>query len=330
MAVHNCFRASTSLLLTVLLSSTAAAVEAGPQTVVRQFCQLDGMGRRVSIPGWTDVAPLVSWSFEPAWDHVVLISGYSVGAPRPGDEGTVTVDVSYNTVDQVSALGIETLVRVETEHFEVRAVADSGWRISGPPLPPHIFTDPVDVESMRRSLEQGGLNFLPNTLFVWRMFHTAGWNVPFQRTIDLLGSSAYRAVARPAVGDVVVYLRNGAPYHVGLLETEHQVVSSTLNGGIVRTPIQAFAGEVKYLRLVQPDPLPTPEPPTPTRVVNTATPPHVRTPAPHPPMQKKEPQATRQHAATLPSPRRMRTKKAGSVQKHATPHPTAAPTREPH
>jgi len=42
-------------------------------------------------------------------------------------------------------------------------------------------------------------------------------------------------------------------YHAGLLEAEDQVVSSTLNAGIMRTAVDAFAGQVTYLRLVQPD-----------------------------------------------------------------------------
>jgi hypothetical protein len=228
-------------------------VESGPQGIVRQFCQADAFGQRVSMRGWPDLMPIVSWRFEPAWDAVVLIIGYDVGSPRPAPGGALQVDVHYNVVGQVSALGFDANAYVETVTFRVHA-PEQGWRIIGPPPPPHVFGTRVDIEVMRRSFEFGTRSFLPNSLFVWQMFRSAGWDVPFQRTADLLVGTTYRPVEEPRGGDVVVYLRDGVAYHVGLLEVENQVVSSTLNAGIVRTTVDAFAGEVRYLRLVEPEP----------------------------------------------------------------------------
>jgi len=68
-----------------------------------------------------------------------------------------------------------------------------------------------------------------------------------------LAGTAWGNLKVMSVGDLVVYLRDDAPYHVGLLEAENQVVSSTLNAGIVRTTIDAFAGDVRYLRLIEPE-----------------------------------------------------------------------------
>lgn len=240
---------------------SAEAVEFGPQSIVRRFCRADGTGNRLSVAGWDEIAPLVDWLYEPAWDHIVLITGYEVGSPRVVAPKVIGVDVQYAVVGQVSALGFDAAVQLETVTFRLDAQAGR-WRILGPPPPPHIFNSRADVDSMRRSLEVGGLNFLPNSLFIWNMFRSAGWNVPFVGTPELQSGSVYRTVAQPRPGDVVVYLRDGAPYHAGLLETEDQVVSSTVNFGIVRTATEAFAGEVKYLRLVQP------EPPVPTPAVN--------------------------------------------------------------
>ncbi|MFI5396742.1 MAG: hypothetical protein ACHQ9S_14500 [Candidatus Binatia bacterium] len=247
--------------LALAVVGPVGAVEVGPQGIVRQFCQADGLGKRVSVAGWDEVAPLVAWSFEPAWDHVVLIAGYEVRTPRGIENGGVGVEVRYTVIGEVSALGLDAVVHIETAELQLEA-ADGRWRIIGPPPPPHVFSHDVDVESMRQSLELGGVNFLPNTMFVWRMFQSAGWNVPFVPTTDLLSGVPYRAVNEPKVGDVVVYLRDGVPYHAGLLEARDQVVSSTLNAGIVRATTDAFAGEVKYLRLVQPEPRldPTPVP----------------------------------------------------------------------
>jgi hypothetical protein len=254
------------LALVVLgLAPAATAREVGPQSVVRRFCRADGVGQRVGISEWNAVAPLVAWPLEPAWDHVLLVASYQVGSPRALEKGRVEVDVDYTVIGQVSALGLETGVHVETVTFALEA-ADGRWRILGPPPAPHLFWNRVDVERLRRSLAAGDVNFAPNTLFVYWMLRSVGWNVPLVPTSDLLSGETYRVVREPKPGDVVIYLRDGIPYHVGFLEADDQVVSSTLNAGIVRSVIGAFAGEVEYFRLVQPEakeeavPDPTPVP----------------------------------------------------------------------
>ena len=251
--LHPARRWLLGLGVLVTAGTAAVASDRGPQGVVREFCQDDGLGERVNGRGWTNLAPLVAWALEPAWDHVVLISSYTVGAPRPDIQGTLAVDVSYAVVGQLSALELDATVYVETVTFRVQALDAEGWRIAGPPPAPHIFAHRVDIDQMRRSLQLGGANFVSDSLFVYQMLRYAGWNVAFERTADLLNGTTYRSVERPAVGDLVVYLRDDVPYHVGLWEAENQVVSSTLNAGVVRDAVAAFAGEVKYLRLVEPE-----------------------------------------------------------------------------
>jgi hypothetical protein len=242
------------LTLGCLAADQAAAREFGPQGIVREFCEADGLGERVSGRGWAKLPALVGWVLEPAWDDVAVITGYQVDGPRPSTGGALAVAVHYSVVGQVSALGFDGTAYVETVTFRVHAPDAAGWRIIGPPPVPHIFGNQVDVEGLRRSLQQVGSNFVTNSVFVWQMLHGAGWNVPYERTADLLSGSTYRPVERPAAGDLVVYLRDGTPYHVGLLEAENQSVSATLNAGIVRSSIDAFAGDVKYLRLLEPVP----------------------------------------------------------------------------
>jgi len=242
------------LLVWLALGAVAAhGLEAGPQSVVRQFCRADGVGRRVSVAGWDELAPLVDWLYEPAWDHVVLITSYEVGSPRVVEPNVIGVDVHYAVVGQVSALGFDANVHLEIVTLRL-ATRAGRWRILGPPSSPHIFNSRAEVENMRRSFELGGSNFLPNSLFIWQMFRSAGWNVPFVATPDLQSAGTYRKIEHPRAGDIVVYLRDGAPYHAALLEAEDQVVSSTINYGVVRTAADAFAGEVKHLRLVRPEP----------------------------------------------------------------------------
>src|SRR5437660_2856655 len=50
------------MLALTLIAPTVAAADLGPQGVVRQFCQADGLGQRVSVQSWAAVAPLVGWT----------------------------------------------------------------------------------------------------------------------------------------------------------------------------------------------------------------------------------------------------------------------------
>jgi len=287
--------------------------ELGPQGTVRQFCQADAGGQRLSAAGWAPLSSLVAWSLEPAWDQVVLITGYTLREPHPDDGGGFTVEVRYDVIGQVSALGLDAAVYTESVVFQVRASDAGGWRIIGPPPPPHIFGNRVDVETMRRSLEQGGIDFLTNSSFVWHMFRSAGWDVVYVRAAELLDGSVYRSVDQPHAGDLAVYLRDGTPYHVGVLEAENQIVSSTLNAGITRSAIDAFAGEVKYLRLVAPEPAPRDDAaatPTPTGSVERhGAPPRRRPPARAP--------TPRRPASRRTAPRSVRkpTKKTAKAKK---------------
>jgi hypothetical protein len=252
MSVRSLIRGSITgmaLGLAGLLSPGAAAAGPGPQGVVRQFCQADGNGQRVTTPGWTGIAPLVTWAYEPAWDTVVLITGYTVDAPQPAEENVLAVPVRYAVVAQLSPLGLNGEAHVESVIYRIAADEQGLWHILGPPPLPHLFVNRVDIEAMRRSLSDGGVNFLANSVFVWQMYQSAGWNVPFESTNDLLSGATYHPVDSAKAGDLVVYLRDGTPYHVGLLEAKNQIVSSTLNAGIMRTTVDAFAGEVRYLRL---------------------------------------------------------------------------------
>jgi hypothetical protein len=268
------------IIATLAAAGRSPAAEYGPQGVVRQFCQVDGNGQRVSIPGWAAIAPLVTWAYEPAWDTVSLISGYEVGGPKPAGENTLAVEVRYTVVGQLSPAGVNQDTRVEPVVYQVQPDEQGSWHIVGALPPPHIFANRVDTEAMRRSLAEGGVNFLANSVFVWQMFQSAGWDVPFQSTSALLGSATYRAVEPASPGDLVVYLRDGTPYHVGLLEAKNQVVSSTLNAGITRTAVDAFPGEVRYLRLARPGPSPTAAPALPAGTLAIAPEPTTSTPKP--------------------------------------------------
>jgi hypothetical protein len=235
----------------LMLQGIAPSAELGPQGVVRQFCQADGNGQRVTIPGWAALAPLLTWTYEPAWDTVVLITGYTVGSPQPAEQNVLAVEVRYFVVGLLLPTGMNPEPHVESVIYQVQPDEQGSWHILGPLPAPHLFVNRVDIDAMRRSLSNGGVNFLANSVFVWQMFQSAGWAVPYESTTDLLSGATYRVVDNPKPGDLAVYLRDGAPYHVGLLEASNQLVSSTLNAGIARTTVDAFPGEVRYLRLAR-------------------------------------------------------------------------------
>jgi len=313
----------------VFSGAPVAAVESGPQGVVRQFCQADGLGLRVSPWGWNNVAPLVSWQLEPAWDEVLLITGYEVGPPHPADNGALAIDVAFTVVGQVSALGFDTTAYVDTVTFLVQAPAPAGWRIIAPPPVPHLFGSLVDVDTMRRSFDHGTSSFVSNSLFVWLMFQSAGWGVPYERTIDMLAGSAYRSVEEPRNGDLVVYARDDRPYHVGIFESEGQIVSSTLNAGVVRSATNAFAGDVHYMRLVEPEARPgTAEsqsfaPLTPSA---NALLPGAAAPSPAPAQPRRVTKRIRRTAAQASGNQGVSSKKAA----HSTAPPPTPDRRRPH
>ena len=309
------------------ISVQVPALESGPRVVVRRFCQADGLGQRVQVAGWAAIAPLVRWLLEPAWDHVVLIDSYQVGSPHAVEDGSVAIEVHYAVIGDVSALGLDTAVHLETVEFRVDGTSGT-WRVLGPPPPPHIFASRVDVDAMRESLQFGGPNFLPNTICIQQVLQSAGRNVAYVPTVDLLFSGTYRAVDKPKVGDLAVYLRDGAPYHVGVFEADDRIVSSTLNAGIVRTTPDAFPGEVKYLRLAEPEPeieamlTPTPtvaaESPKPTPTKTVATPLRPRS---SPTVKRGKGHTPKRHASRAQPSKRKRVKKArgGKTPKRPTP-----------
>ncbi len=242
--------ALTIMAIGALVSRGAA--QTGPQTAVREFCQLDAFGSRVAIQTWPQVAPLVEWSLEPAWDEVVLITSYTVGWTENAPDNMLDVEVQYAVSGRVTAAGVHDETSIESVKYRVRGTPTNDWRIVGPPPPPHILATHVDTEPLRRSLERGGASFLPNSNFIFHLFRGGGWNIDWQPTSALLSGGTFRPVDKPKPGDLVLYLRDATPYHVGVLENEGVVVSSTLNAGIIRAPQAAFPGEVKYARLVKP------------------------------------------------------------------------------
>lgn len=256
---------AVALVLTVAtgLVLPARAADPGPQNLVREFCQLDANGARLVANGWNDLAPLVAWPFDPAWDEVRFITGYQIGTTRALEDGRLAVEVDYSVVGEASAAGFEPVSYLDRVTFVLGTADEIHWRVLSPMLAPRVFGTRMQPEEAVAILKNERGVFVSNSLFVNRLMQAGGWNVPYERTVDLLNGRNFGPTEDPRAGDLVVYAQDGVAYHVGILGKQGGVVSATLNGGIVRTTLNAFLGEVHYLRLLAPAaalPTPTPEP----------------------------------------------------------------------
>lgn len=233
--------------LTVCLASGARGAD--PMEVVRAFCVADGHGARLDARTWSDVAPLVAWGLEPAWDRVVLVRGYEVQSPRAVEGGAI-VEVAYTVAADVTPGRVTDVARLERRSYRLAADDASPWpRIAGPPPVPHVFESEVDAQTLAALLDPQAGAFVSASGLVWKLLHEAGVVVPYLSTADLARASLWTAAEEPAMGDLAVYYDGAEPYHVGFVDAEDLVVSATLNGGIRRAPADAFAGAVRYLRL---------------------------------------------------------------------------------
>ena len=328
-----------AVFVLALTGTSPAQTGLGPQGVVRRFCQLDSLGQRVATLTWPAVAPLIEWPLEPVWDHAVLIGGYQVGPPFALDAETMGVEVHYSVVGEISANGQGDQAYLETVLLRVRPDDNGSWRIMGPPPSPHLFASGIDIAAARRAIQPGQPRFPTSSDFVWQMFRAAGWDVEYETTADLGSGRAFRRVDGPKPGDLVVYLRDGVAYHAGILNDEGHATSATINAGILRTAIEMFAGEVRYLRLVEPRPTPTEAPteevearPTPTPEIAPATPRARSTPpARRPPKAKsrKTPIATNATVAKAPRTPKPKVGKKPAVTTRRHPAIVGKPTPKP-
>lgn len=261
-----------------LLAVAGPAVAADPLATVRAFCRADGHGDRLYARSWAHIAHLVTWELEPAWDRVLAVRGYEVQTPRiRGVE--VEVEVAYTVTADVQAGKLHRDEHIETRTYRLTPDDAGGWwRIVGPPPPPHVFETDVDLDLVAASLDPDSPDYTSASALVWRFLRGSGLDVPYTDTASLAAAQWLTAAAAPQPGDLVAYLDGGQAYHVGLVESEDQIVSATLNAGVRRAPVAAFAGEGLYLRPLAGRKTASPEPTAPgitaTPVATSPTPAH--------------------------------------------------------
>lgn len=112
------------------------------EETVRALCDLDANGRRLSSLTWKEVRPYISWTDEPGWDTVIVISGYRVASVNEKSNSLSTVTVEYQVIGSSSSEFIPAKT-VESVEFIVRKTA-RGWKIKSPNyLLPHVLVRPL-------------------------------------------------------------------------------------------------------------------------------------------------------------------------------------------
>lgn len=294
--------------LILFAAAASSAVAASPLETLRAFCRLDGGGARVQPRTWPQVAPLVDWPLEPAWDRVLVISGYQLGTARE-EEGLTSIPVTYSLVAEIRPGKVALSASLET--YTYRLFFDrwtSSWRILGPASPPHLFETEVDTTAMAAALDPGNGRFVSNSAFAWSVLRDRGWQEPYSNTTALVEHPSMKPATDPQTGDLAVFFDHHTPYHVGVLDDDGAIVSATLNAGVQRTEAEAFAGEVRYFRPAPPETRPT----SPRNEPSTATPtPPAALPGTESPPRPATPPATTSLKAA--------TKSGGSAKRKKTP-----------
>ena len=247
MLIQRYLHSVTRLLFLALLLPNAAAGD-DPLATVRAFCAADGTGARLTRSKWNDVATLVAWQLEPAWDHIVLIRGYEIKTPRRSGE-RIVVDVTYTVSADVTPGHIKRTKRSETLSLEIETDDSGAWRIAGTPPLPHVFENFADGNALAELLRSDDERYTSNSALAWQANRAEGFDHPYVTTSQLPDSQSFEEVASASVGDLVMYYtRNGLPYHVAVVESPDSILTATLNAGTQVAPFSAFAGSIRYLR----------------------------------------------------------------------------------
>ena len=116
-----------------------------PAILVEKYLSLDKRGVRLEAYSFEVLKPYTTWTEEPAWGRIVVISKYQVIDDVTRWEIINSTETLIPvTFEVVGTMHWETATfwpesRVELEHFHVKAI-NNRWQIVGPQLPPHVGT----------------------------------------------------------------------------------------------------------------------------------------------------------------------------------------------
>jgi len=237
--------ALATIFSALLLALPASAAD--PLGTIRSFCRVDGAGVRLSPASWREVAAIVDWQLEPAWDHIKVIYGYEITTPRR-DGDTITAEITYYIAADVRAGTVSTHRRTETETLILVPYGDRQWRIHSPPPLPHVFDYVVDMAALADLMKPESKSYQSASALAWSHLNDQGWDLPYESTEAIPTSTYFEEVATAEPGDLAVYFTGATAYHVGVVENDDTVRSATLNAGPVEAPFAAFNGAIRYWR----------------------------------------------------------------------------------
>jgi hypothetical protein len=127
----------------VFLSVFSAFADNEPAKVVKEFCQLDYEGMRLSSHTYPAVRHLTTIEESEGWDTVVIIDKFDVTNTVITDN-TAEVTVVYYVLGTADGDGLKETKAVKTVTFKL-GKNSKGWKITYPDLEPHISKDALEV-----------------------------------------------------------------------------------------------------------------------------------------------------------------------------------------
>ncbi|RMH06019.1 MAG: hypothetical protein D6704_08235 [Nitrospirae bacterium] len=114
-----------------------------PAQVVRKYLSLDKRGARLLAQSWEVLKPYISWTDEPVWGQVVVITDFTVADDVTqwnilnSLEAVIPVRFRVVGIMQWETATFLKEPRVEAIGVHIKAI-ENHWRIVGPQFPPHV------------------------------------------------------------------------------------------------------------------------------------------------------------------------------------------------
>jgi hypothetical protein len=113
-----------------------------PTAVVREYCQLDMEGGRLSgqNPYVNTMFSLVAWPDEPGWDSAIVVKRFAIVGSHAGQPGP-TVTVRYTLLAKMTGANLSRSEKPYEVVTFVLAKSGGGWKIQRPMIPPHVSVE---------------------------------------------------------------------------------------------------------------------------------------------------------------------------------------------
>jgi hypothetical protein len=133
-------------LILVLLSANARQTNntaqstkhhaAGPDEVVRQYCEFDFKIGRISSENFAQLPPLTTWEEESGWDGATVVSGFQIVSTKMSQDRTI-VTARWQVLGDFSAERVVAEQKEEVVEYQLKRVG-ALWKIDSPVISPHV------------------------------------------------------------------------------------------------------------------------------------------------------------------------------------------------